>query len=145
MVTKFAVLFLGVVLLFACTKSVPSTAPSITFKSIDPATMVVGQGTLRITISYADSDGDLGENNADVKNLFVSDNRNGVLYQFRIPQLSPSGSAISIKGDLNIDMPNVGIADGAATESATFNIYVKDRAGQASNTLTTSAVQLSAQ
>ena len=107
--------------------------------------MVIGQGTLRITISYADSDGDLGENNADVKNLFVSDNRNGVLYQFRIPQLSPSGSTISIKGDLNIDLPNVGIADGAVTESATFNIYAKDRSGQASNTLTTSAVVLSAQ
>ncbi len=145
MVKNFVVLFLVAFLLFACTKSVPSTAPSITFKSIDPATMVIGQGTLRITISYADSDGDLGENNADVKNLFVSDNRNGVLYQFRIPQLSPSGSTISIKGDLNIDLPNVGIADGAVTESATFNIYAKDRSGQASNTLTTSAVVLSAQ
>ena len=129
----------------ACAKETTSTAPSIEFKSISPASLVIGKSELVISFAYTDTDGDLGENSADVKNMFVTDNRNGVVYQFRIPQLSPTGSNISIQGQLNIDMPNVGISDGATSESATFNIYVKDRAGNQSNTATSTSITVSVQ
>jgi len=133
-------LFLILAAFFSCKKESISTTPSIEFVSITPSTVEVGKNNITITISYKDEDGDLGENNADVKNLFVTDNRNGVIYEFRIQQLSPSGSAISIQGNLSIAMPNTGITDGVNSESATFSVYLKDRAGNQSNTITTSSV-----
>ncbi len=126
--------------MFSCKKETTSTAPVIEFISITPSTLQVGQQTATITISYKDNDGDLGENTADVKNMFVTDNRNGVIYQFRVQQLAPTGSTIAIQGKLSIAMPNTGITDGVNSESATFSIYVKDRAGNQSNTVSTSAV-----
>jgi hypothetical protein len=92
--------------LFSCKKETTSTAPSIEFVSITPSTVKVGEETVNITISYKDADGDLGENNGDIKNMFVTDARNGVIYQFRVQQLAPSGSTISIQGNLSIAMPN---------------------------------------
>jgi len=144
MCKKYILPLLSIFLFSACAKKTESTAPSISFVSITPASLVIGQQNFTITFSYIDSDGDLGEDNADVKNMFVTDNRNGVIYEFRIPQLSPSGSNISIQGDLNINMPNVGISDGKTTETATFSIYVKDRAGNQSNTITSSTVTVTA-
>jgi hypothetical protein len=126
--------------LFSCKKETTSTAPSIEFVSITPSTVKVGQETVNITISYKDADGDLGENNSDVKNMFVTDTRNGVVYEFRVQQLAPSGSAISIQGNLSIAMPNTGISDGVSSESAIFSVYVKDRAGNESNSVSTSAI-----
>ncbi|MFZ9956160.1 MAG: hypothetical protein ACO3E1_08540 [Flavobacteriales bacterium] len=133
----------GIALLFfvfSCKKETTSTAPSIEFVSITPSSVKVGEETVNITISYKDADGDLGENNSDVKNMFVTDNRNGVVYQFRIQQLAPSGSSISIQGNLSVAMPNTGISDGVSSESATFSVYVKDRAGNESNSVSTSAI-----
>ncbi len=127
---------------FSCKKEPTSTAPVIEFVSITPSTVKVGEETVTITISYKDADGDLGENNADVRNMFVTDSRNGVIYQFRIQQLAPSGSTISIQGNLSIAMPNAGISDGLSSESATFSVYVKDRAGNESNSVSTSAVEV---
>ncbi|MFM7023511.1 MAG: hypothetical protein ACKOXB_11105 [Flavobacteriales bacterium] len=141
---KLYIAALSVFLFSACKKEVESTAPGITFKSISPSAVEIGKDNITITFSYSDNDGDLGENSADVKNMFVKDNRNGVLYQFRIPQLAPSGATIAIQGDLNIAMPNVGISDGKTSESATFDIYVKDRAGNQSNTVTSTTVTITA-
>jgi hypothetical protein len=43
-----------------------------------------------ISISYEDGNGDLGENNANVTNLFITDNRVGIEYPYRINQLGPN-------------------------------------------------------
>ncbi|MBC7766297.1 MAG: DUF4330 family protein, partial [Hyphomonadaceae bacterium] len=53
-----------------------SVSPSIEFVSMTPNPAVKYQDEIRITIKYIDGDGDLGENIPDVKNLFVTDNRN---------------------------------------------------------------------
>ncbi len=144
MFKKYILPLLSIFLFSACAKKTESAAPAITFKSISPSSLQIGKDNFTITFSYADSDGDLGENAADVKNMFVTDKRNGVVYQFRIPQLSPTGATISIQGDLNIDMPNVGITDGETSESVTFDVYVKDRAGNQSNTITSTAATVTA-
>ncbi len=136
------IILLSLFTLFSCKKEIVSNAPSIEFVKVNPSTVEIGKSNLTITISYKDADGDLGENNPDVKNLFVTDNRNGVVYQFRVQQLSPSGATISIQGQLDIAMPNVGITDGVTLESATFSIYMKDRAGNQSNTVTSSSVNI---
>ena len=121
-------------------KTTPSNAPQIAFISISPSKVVEYQDSIKIVISYDDMDGDLGQNDPNVSNMFITDSRNSVTYNYRISQLAPSNATIHIKGNLNIVIKNTAITDGSASQSLTYSIYVKDRAGNTSNTITTSAI-----
>ena len=130
-------------LLFSCTKDDTfSVGPKIEFKSISPSTAQEYIDDINITISYTDGDGDLGENNPDVHNLFVQDNRNDIEYKYRIPELSPSGSVISIEGTFTIKINGTGITDESSSQQVNYDIYVKDRAGNSSNTVSTSSITI---
>src|SRR5690349_25116750 len=105
---------------------IPSTAPTysdvpaITFVSVTPTSVSAYGQPLTFTISYQDGDGDLGENSSDAHNLYLTDNRFGITYPYRISELSPSSSVI-IKGQLKIILQNAGIT-GTSPQSATFSI-----------------------
>ena len=133
----------AIVFLFSCEKEqVISDTPIIEFKSISPATVQEYSDDIIITISYSDGDGDLGENNPDIHNLFLEDNRNGIVYQFRIPHLAPDNNSIAIEGDFNITINGSGITDESSSQQVNYSIYVKDRAGNKSNTITTSNITI---
>ena len=132
-----------VLLLFACKKDETlSVVPTIEFQSISPSIAQEYIDDIIITISYADEDGDLGENFPDIDNLFVEDSRNGIVYHFRIPQLAPNENEISIEGNFNIKINGTGITDESSSQQVNYNIYVKDRAGNKSNTITTSSITI---
>lgn len=119
-----------------------SATPTISFVSISPNPAIKNTDEIDILIEYTDGDGDLGENTSDKKNVFVTDERNNVTYEFRISQLSPT-TGIIIKGKLNIHLPAQGFIDDTHTsETATYKIYVLDRAGNKSNELKTSALTI---
>ncbi|MDP7568021.1 MAG: hypothetical protein QF383_06480, partial [Flavobacteriales bacterium] len=82
---KLIYILVGVLLLSCEKEEVMSDTPIIDFISISPTTVQEYTDDIIITISYTDGDGDLGENNPDINNLFVEDNRNGIEYKFRIP------------------------------------------------------------
>lgn len=129
--------------MYSCKKDKPvevSTTPEISFVSISPATAIEYQDKINITISYKDGDGDLGENSPDVKNLFLTDIRNNVTYQYRISQLAPSGQTIAIEGNLVVEIKNTAITNNDNSQSVTYNLYMVDRAGHVSNTITTNAI-----
>lgn len=131
------------VVLFSCKKEEEvSVIPVIAFESISPNTAQEYTDDIIITISYTDGDGDLGENNPDINNLFVEDNRNGIEHKFRIPELSPSGSTITIEGNFNITINGTGITDGTASQKVNYDIYITDRAGNTSNQVTTSSITI---
>jgi hypothetical protein len=131
------------IVLFSCKKEEEvSVIPIIDFESISPNTAQEYTDDIIITISYTDGDGDLGENNPDIHNLFVEDNRNGIEYKFRIPELSPSGSTITIEGNFNITINGTGITDESSSQKVDYSIYVKDRAGNTSNKVTTSSITI---
>ena len=133
----------AIVLLFSCEKEqVISDTPIIEFKSISPTTVQEYSDDIIITISYSDGDGDLGENNPDIHNLFVEDNRNGIVYQFRIPHLAPDNNSIAIEGDFNITINGSGITDESSSQQVNYAIYVTDRAGNKSNTIITSSITI---
>ena len=140
---KNVIYLCAIVLLFSCEKEqVISDTPIIEFKSISPATVQEYSDDIIITISYSDGNGDLGENNPDIHNLFVEDNRNGIVYQFRIPHLAPDNNSIAIEGDFNITINGSGITDESSSQQVNYSIYVKDRAGNKSNTITTSNITI---
>lgn len=133
--------FLGVI--SSCKKDEKietSATPAIEFVSITPSTAIEYQDKITITISYKDGDGNLGENAPDVKNLFLTDTRNNVTYQYRISQLAPSSQAIAIQGTLTIELKNTAITNGAASQAVSFSVFLKDRSGNQSNIITTSAI-----
>ena len=140
---KNVIYLCAIVLLFSCEKEqVISDTPIIEFKSISPATVQEYSDDIIIIISYSDGDGDLGENNPDIHNLFLEDNRNGIVYQFRIPHLAPDNNSIAIEGDFNITINGSGITDESSSQQVNYAIYVTDRAGNKSNTIITSSITI---
>lgn len=141
----FSSAFLVALLFSGCKKEeLPiSNTPAIKFISISPNPAIKYQDEITIVIEYTDGDGDLGENTPDVKNLFVTDQRNNVTSEFRINQLAPLGQPIIITGKLNITLTPQGFVDDShTTETTTYSIYVKDRAGNASNTVETADLRI---
>jgi hypothetical protein len=138
----FSFLLLVIIIISACKKvdNSISDTPEIGFVSLSPSSLKANADSLSIIISYKDGNGDLGENDNNVKNLFVTDNRNNVTYQFRIKQLAPNNATIAIQGELDVVLNSIPLVNGTAPEQATYSIYIKDRSGNQSNTITTGGV-----
>ena len=116
--------------------------PEIEFVSISPGTVKAFSDSVVITIKYTDGDGDLGENVSGVENAFVTDTRTSLTYGLRIRQLAPDNANIIIQGNIDLILPALGHSGGSGSESAAFQVYVKDRAGNQSNVVSTSAVNV---
>jgi len=127
--------FLVITLFFSCKKDggLISSVPSIELISTNPLQVKQFQDSITFVISYKDGDGDLGENNPNVNNLFLTDNRNNITYLYRIQQLAPEGAKIAIEGKLDIVLNNTGIINSNSSQTVSYSIYVVDRAGNKSN------------
>tara|TARA_B110000459_G_scaffold87290_1_gene97643 strand:+ start:928 stop:1353 length:426 start_codon:yes stop_codon:yes gene_type:complete len=138
---KNIIYLFAIVLLFSCKKE-ETMSPFLLFESISPTNIQQYTDDIIITIFYSDVDGDLGENDPDIHNLFVEDNRNGIMYQFRIPHLAPDNNSIAIEGNFKITINGSGITDESSSQLLNYAIYVTDRAGNKSNTITTSTITI---
>jgi hypothetical protein len=116
--------------------------PKIEMVSATPTNPLQYSEPVTITIKYEDGDGDLGENNDQVKNCFVTDNRIGLTSEYRIKQLAPTGYSIPITGTLNIEIGGQGITDGSSSQNVTYTMYLVDRAGHKSNVITTPVITI---
>ncbi len=138
---NLAILFFVSLAVVSCKKTEEiGPIPEIEFISVTPGNVQEYADSLVFTIKYRDGDGDLGENTSGAENFFLADSRNNVIYKFRIPQLAPDNSSIIIEGNLNVTLANTAIIDGSNSQTFTYSIYVKDRAGNQSNTVVTSPV-----
>ena len=135
-----AILIFFIVFFSSCKKDIDET-PKITYGGASQASVTEGQ-PVTISISYTDGDGDLGENTSTGTNLYLTDNRVNVVYKYRIQQLAPAGESIGIKGNLNIVVNGLTITDGSTSQNVTYTIYVIDRAGHQSNSVTSSAINI---
>lgn len=141
---NYIVLFSSLLFLAGCKKDDVNLPiePVIQFVSISPSSANQYTSPVTIVIHYEDGDGDLGENKDGVKNCFVTDNRIGVTYSYRINQLAPDGAAIAISGNLNIDLGGQALTDSSNQQSVNYTLYVVDRAGHISNSVTTTSIVL---
>lgn len=140
---SYAALLLIAVALCSCQKdsAIDSDIPAIELVSVSSTSISEGD-PLTFRISYTDGDGDLGENNADAHNLFLTDNRVGVTYEYRIKELAPTGSSLIIRGNLDVVLNTTAITNGSSSQTVSYSIYIKDRAGNQSNTVTTSEITI---
>ncbi|MFN8143272.1 MAG: hypothetical protein U0073_02530 [Bacteroidia bacterium] len=145
MYNKGRLMLFGVLLFLSCKKETIEfdPIPSIEIVSVSPGSVTEYTQAVTITIKYTDGDGDLGENTSGVKNCFVTDNRIGITSGYRIQQLAPATSSVPITGTINIDIGGQGITDTSLTsQNVSFNVYVVDRQGHSSNTVSTSAISI---
>lgn len=99
---------------------------------------------LVFTIAYTDGNGDLGEEDADINSIFITDLRdNTIVHEFHLQPLAPVGQDVTIQGNLKVHLNNVILLDQNNTsENALFSVKIIDRAGNNSNTVTTSSVKI---
>ena len=144
------ILSLAPLILVSCKKddTFPVT-PEITFVSLVKYVSVSNNDSLELTFEFTDGDGDIGspESNTSSRDIFAKlfELKNGVFVEanlaapleYRMPYLEPSGNNKSLKGtvkiniDYNILQPN---------DTIRYELFIKDRAGRSSNTITTSTI-----
>ena len=136
------ILLFSVIFIISCSKKDENLAPVLKFVSITPQNAIENTDAIQISIEYRDENGDLGENNPDINNLFVKNIQTGVISQFRIPQLSPDNSQIIITGKFIIQLGTLAITNGTNSQNFTFEIYATDRANLKSNILITPNIKV---
>jgi hypothetical protein len=126
-------------------------APVIKLLTVSPDTLNPDVDSLKIRFSFTDGDGDLGYNNdvPNVKNdttIFVKDirpnSRGSFLYKYDMPYVPAKGSFKQITGVVNLNLksntscrPDLRLFD-----TVKYEIKIRDRAGNTSNTITTQQV-----
>lgn len=114
-----------------------SEIPAISLLSVGPSEVVAWEDSIIFLIHYQDGDGDLGFNSPDSLSLYVTDDRIGLTESYFVPLLAPEGAGVAIQGELEVELKNTILIDpDADNETVTFSIYLRDRAGNISNTIT---------
>jgi len=144
---NFYLLLTMLLILISCKKEeakpVFDPIPHIAFLEMSPGSVKAYKDSVSFVISYEDGDGDLGENTAGSENLFLKDLRTGASYTFRIRRLVPGDEKAPIKGTLKFVLPFVILTDDSSTQQEVrFEIKLRDRAGNESNTVQTGMLQV---
>jgi hypothetical protein len=127
----------------ACTPNLSSSIPEIQLEELGPEHIVALEYSIYMRISFFESDGDLGENLTSENNLFVVDERLELAHEFRISNMVPGGAEVPIQGELEWAIPSVFLTNSnGESEFVTYRIYVVDRAGNKSNTITTAPITI---
>ena len=98
--------------------------------------MMVSQfdGPIVFTIFFQDGDGDIGFEDADSSALFLTDERFPLTEGYHIPPQTPGGAELTIQGTWELHLDHTILMDPyASSETATFRLKLRDRAGNWSN------------
>lgn len=120
-----------------------SNIPKIELKSVAPTTVTQYKDSVLFTVFYQDGNGDIGFSQADSLSLYLTDTRADLTEKFHISPQSPSDTTeVAIQGTLLITLDHTFLLDTAGTtsESTTYKIKLKDRAGNWSNSVETETI-----
>jgi hypothetical protein len=131
-------------LFFSCEKNstdpVFSKIPTIKITEVSHDTLVQFIDQLVLKIEYEDGDGDLGNANPDVNSIFVKDSRLENPDEYYLPPLAPDSAMVSITGIFNLELSTTFLFGNGTEESAIFEVFVIDRAGNVSETVETTPI-----
>jgi len=126
------------------------TTPEIEFKSLTKYESASQLDSLELVFSFTDGNGDIGTPDIDTFNrdVFVKffEMKNGVFVEFtnlaapleyKIPFLFPRGNNSSLVGDIKI---NVEYNYTQPNDTIRYELYMRDRARNKSNTITSSTI-----
>ena len=139
---KLILISLSIILLFSCKKDdeAYSDIPEIEFVSLTPSSTSEFSSNIKLIISYKDGDGDIGTDDPDEYTLLIHDSRLPDADEHHIQPLTPPSSKIQIEGELQINLAGLFVLGSDSTETTSFTVKLKDRAGNWSNELTTSSI-----
>lgn len=126
-----------------------SKIPHISNAKISKTAVQEGAEAYQISVDFEDGDGDIGSNETDSPtNFFVIDKRANftATTPYKVPYLSPQGDPQGISGTITISVQAEYCLDAngipcyisnncSATDTAYYQIYIADRAGNKSNTI----------
>lgn len=137
--------YISILLLFACSDEITQIGdpkPQITFISLSKQEVISFKEELEIAINYVDGDGDLGSPDADSLDIYVKDSRLKDFDRYHLKPLAPLNSNVRIQGQLNIKLKTLFVLSSLPNERTNFEVYIKDRAGNKSNIITTPFVNI---
>lgn len=140
-------LFIIVCALTACKKEqveIMLKEPVIELISVGPDQVVEFQTPIVLRFSYKDGDGDLGRSDPDDHSLWVKDSRLDEADGYHIIPLAPPDAEIAIQGELEVELRPLFLLGNSTEEVMTYTFHVVDRAGNRSNTITTSEIIITA-
>ena len=144
----YNILYIAVIisLLFpSCKEQIVSNGdpiPNIQFISISSTKLKQFSDSLVVTLKYKDGDGDLGDVSADTLSIYVRDSRLSKPDYYHLFPLSPINNKLSIDGLLNIKIKNIFLLSTSPSETTKFEIKLKDRAKNWSNTIFTPNIEI---
>ncbi len=119
-----------------------SKVPFIKMLDVSSTTILQFKDSLVIRFEYTDGDGDIGELNPDENDLQIKDKRLSKADYYFVKPLSPPGSDIKTKGIIAVQMKNTFLLGTANSETTTFELKLKDRAGNWSNSIITPIITI---
>jgi hypothetical protein len=138
--------FLPALILLAfvsCNKdSAVSSVPIIKFLDVNSTTIKEFKDSLVIRFEYTDADGDIGEDNPDKNDLFIKDRRLANADYYFVKPLSPPGSEIKITGIISVQIKNTFLLGTGNSELTQFDIKLRDKAGNWSNSINTPNIKI---
>ena len=116
--------------------------PLIKLLSVSSKQLKQFKDSLVITIEYTDGDGDIGETNPDVNDLEIKDQRLSRADYYFVKPLTPPDANIKVKGTIAVQLKNTFLLGTADSEITIYEIRLRDRAGNWSNTIKTDVITI---
>lgn len=158
-VNQFYIILLFILGLKACINAPDyPDEPVIEYIGVSKSSMIqdnLNTDSLFLYFSFTDGDGDLGHNPNDTsRNVFIRDLRTGNIQdRFKSPYIPEEGIGNGISGDMQLllyttcclfpnNIPPCSAPSQYPIDTLIYEIYIKDRAGNVSNTITTEPIIL---
>ena len=133
-------------LMNSCTKEqvniTGNPTPLLRLVSVSSKQLKQFKDSLVITFEYTDGDGDIGETNPDLNDLEIKDQRLSKPDYYFVKPLTPPNANIKVKGTIAVQMKNTFLLGTADSEITTFELRLKDRAGNWSNSIKTDIITI---
>jgi hypothetical protein len=119
--------------------------PAIELKALRSNSSIVNPGdSVVLVISFKDGDGNLGKagDSDTIPNFFITDRRFGIIdsQNYSIPNIPKNGSVDDIAGTIEVNVLSKiycnPLTPGIANDTIVFDIRVRDRSGNYSNSIT---------
>ncbi|MFN8863658.1 MAG: hypothetical protein ACK5W1_05050 [Flavobacteriales bacterium] len=144
LIRPFVALVAVLVLFVSCKKEEEKPVePVIEFKSISATKVTQFTNEIKITFSYEDMQGDLGQADPDAYSLRVQDDRLEDFDWYHIPPMTPDMQELHIKGDYVVTLTPLFLLGSGGNETTRFTLQLRDRAGNWSNQIITPVVTIS--
>ena len=119
-----------------------STTPEINIVSVNPTSVKAYSQPILVTIGYKDGDGDLGFFDPDEYSIMVKDSRLSVEDEYHLHPLAPTDATVPIQGEIELELHKTFLLGTGGSETITYQIRLRDRAGHWSNVVTTPSITI---